>query len=50
MKDLKGELNKRQPQPVVAPLTRAAIFQVVTVNPAMTTARLFEASAKTSLP
>src|SRR5436190_11929003 len=33
MKDLKGELNKRQPQPVVAPLTRAAIFLVVTANP-----------------
>jgi len=33
MKDLKGELSKPQPQPVVAPLTRAAIFLVVTVNP-----------------
>jgi porphyrinogen peroxidase len=33
MKDLKGELSKAQPQPVVAPLTRAAIFLVVTVNP-----------------
>ena len=33
MKDLKGELSNRQPQPVVAPLTRAAIFLVVTVNP-----------------
>jgi putative iron-dependent peroxidase len=33
MKDLKGELSGRQPQPVVAPLTRAAIFLVVTVNP-----------------
>ena len=33
MKDLKGELSKRQPQPVVAPLTRAAIFLVVTANP-----------------
>jgi putative iron-dependent peroxidase len=33
MKDLKGELGKGQPQPVVAPLTRAAIFLVVTVNP-----------------
>src|SRR2546423_15209728 len=33
MEDLKGELSKRQPQPVVAPLTRAAIFLVVTVNP-----------------
>jgi putative iron-dependent peroxidase len=27
-------MNSRQPQPVVAPLTRAAIFLVVTVNPA----------------
>ena len=33
MKDLKGELSIPQPQPVVAPLTRAAIFLVVTVNP-----------------
>jgi putative iron-dependent peroxidase len=33
MKDLKGELSKPQPQPVVAPLTRAAIFLVVAVNP-----------------
>jgi len=33
MRDLKGELGDRQPQPVVAPLTRAAIFLVVTVNP-----------------
>src|SRR2546421_1337293 len=33
MKDLKGELSNRQPQPVVAPLTRAAIFLVVTLNP-----------------
>ena len=33
MRDLEGELSKRQPQPVVAPLTRAAIFLVVTVNP-----------------
>jgi putative iron-dependent peroxidase len=33
MKDLKGELSKGQPQPVVAPLTRAAIFLVMTVNP-----------------
>ena len=33
MKDLKGDLSKGQPQPVVAPLTRAAIFLVVTVNP-----------------
>src|SRR5207244_1623899 len=33
MKDLKGDPSKRQPQPVVAPLTRAAIFLVVTVNP-----------------
>src|ERR1700704_7141161 len=33
MRDWKGELSKRQPQPVVAPLTRAAIFLVVTVNP-----------------
>ncbi len=33
MKDLKGELGKGQPQPVVAPLTRAAIFLVMTVNP-----------------
>jgi putative iron-dependent peroxidase len=30
---LKGELSNPQPQPVVAPLTRAAIFLVVTVNP-----------------
>ena len=33
MKGLKGELSSRRPQPVVAPLTRAAIFLVVTVNP-----------------
>src|SRR5438477_8643522 len=33
MEDLKGDPSKRQPQPVVAPLTRAAIFLVVTVNP-----------------
>jgi len=33
MKHLKGELSMPQPQPVVAPLTRAAIFLVVTVNP-----------------
>ncbi|HXM52468.1 MAG TPA: Dyp-type peroxidase domain-containing protein, partial [Candidatus Binatus sp.] len=33
MKHLKGELSRPQPQPVVAPLTRAAIFLVVTVNP-----------------
>ncbi len=33
MEDLKGEPGNRQPQPVVAPLTRAAIFLVVTVNP-----------------
>src|SRR2546428_3992164 len=33
MRDLKGELSNRQPQPVVAPLTRAAIFLRVTVNP-----------------
>jgi putative iron-dependent peroxidase len=32
MRGLNGELS-RQPQPVVAPLTRAAIFLVVTVNP-----------------
>ena len=32
MKHLKGELSMPQPQPVVAPLTRAAIFLVVTVN------------------
>lgn len=31
--DLKGEQSRPQPQPVVAPLTRAAIFLVVTVNP-----------------
>jgi putative iron-dependent peroxidase len=30
---LKGTLSQPQPQPVVAPLTRAAIFLVVTVNP-----------------
>jgi len=33
MKGLKGELSNPQPQPVVAPLTRAAIFLVVTINP-----------------
>ena len=33
MKHLKGELSTPQPQPVVAPLTRAAIFLVVMVNP-----------------
>jgi len=33
MRDLKGKRGDRQPQPVVAPLTRAAIFLVVTVNP-----------------
>jgi len=32
MKHLGGQLSKTQPQPVVAPLTRAAIFLVVTVN------------------
>lgn len=44
MKGLKGELRNRQPQPVVAPLTRAAIFLVVTVNPGedhRTTVRAF---------
>ena len=30
---MKGELSKPQPQAVIAPLTRAAIFLVVTVNP-----------------
>src|ERR1700732_5122528 len=33
MRHLGGELSKTQPQPVVVPLTRAAIFLVVTVKP-----------------
>ena len=44
MRHLGGELSKTQPQPVVAPLTRAAIFLVVTVNPGedhRTTVRAF---------